>query len=447
MADGTTTHTLTRKQFLRYAGAAGLSGLAGCSGGGDGGSGATETTTAGEQTQTKQTTAKTAEKEPLRIGYMSWLSGVLAGAGVNHRKAFDLRVEEINENGGVNGHELEAVAKDTKASPDTAIKRARELVTQEDVDVLTGLLTSASGKAMAEFAKSQGVPFLSGGAQTPDLTKGQCNEMVYRCTGNIISQMTALAEGVAKMTPDDMTTVAGINPDYVYGQQCWEVFKEEFRKRRPDVEYISAAFPAFQKGDYKKEIQKTLDAEPDIVHSVLYSGDMISFVKQAEQFGFFEQVPEFAATAVDAAAASLGSEWPAGVIASNPTNWNWQENQRMQQFTEKFVDRYGEVPTGFYAGYGETNAVCLKAAIEKGGGISTQALREGMTDVTFDTVATRTHIRPGDHQAFRETYACGRYNPVERDVFPDKDVMGWTEIVEVPGDVIREVDPDECEAF
>lgn len=450
--------TDTRRQFLKATGLAAtgtVAALAGCSGGdgGDGGDGGTDggdgsTGDGGDGGgEDGETTTRADEQDPLRVGYLSWLSGVFAGAGVDHREAFDLRVDEINNSGGVNGHTLEVIHKDTKATPETGVERARELVTQENVDILTGLTTSSTGKAVTEFAKSQQIPFLVGGAQTPDITKDQCNEYTYRCCGNIISQMTALAEGVNQLAADDLTTVAGVNPDYVYGHQCWEYFKQEFKKRRPDVEFVGSTFPAFGKGDYAKEIQATIDKEPDIVHSVLYSGDMISFVKQAQQYSFFEEIPEFAAAALDASISSMGDAWPSGLIGQNPTQWNWTDNEQAQEFFTKYVDRYGRVPSGFYSGYGEVNAQALKGAVEKGGGVSKNELLEGMNDLTFESVATEAHIRPSDHQAFRETYAVGRYGSVERSLVSSKDVQGWTDIVTMPGSTIEEVDQDACEAF
>lgn len=429
-----------RRSFLKLAGTAGIAGLAGCSGGG-GDKTTTSTDSGGEKTTTKS--GGGGENATLRVGYLSWLSGPLASAGTQHKQGADIALEAIGSASG--GIDIEWIAKDSKGSPEIAVKRARELVQQEDVDMLTGCTTSASGKAVQQFAASQGIPFVHGATQTPDVTKKECKKQTFRFCTNIIHQQVTLAEGLARLTPDDATRVAGVNPDYVYGKQSWKIFKEQFKKRRPDVEFVSAQFPAFMKGEYKKEIQATLDANPDIVHSVLYSGDMISFIKQAQQFDFFEEVNHFGSGGLDLVAQALGDQM-VEAVGYNPTNWAWDQS-RMQEFTKKFTEKHNAVPDGFFAGYGHANVDCIAAAVKEAGSTEKSALIDAFEGLSFDSVIPTTTIRPGDHQGFHDSYLVGKYGPVENDPLPDQTVYGMQTVEEVPSKIVREVDTDKCEAF
>lgn len=436
------SNTSSRRKFLKLAGAAGLTGLAGCSGGGDGG--ATPTEGGGGDGGGGQTTKTTTQATTtLRVGYLSWLSGPLSSAGIQHRQGMEIGLEAT---GSVGDIEMEWIPKDTQGSPETAIKRARELVQQEDADLITGLTTSASGKALQEFSASQGVPFVHAGTQTPDVTKEACKETAFRYCTNIIHQEVPLAEALARMTPDDATRVTGINPDYVYGHQSWEIFKREFKKRRPDVEFVSPQFPAFMKGEYKKEIQALLDTDADIVHSVLFSGDMLSFIKQAKQFNLFEQIPYFGSGALDLVANSLGDQM-VEAIAYNPTNWAWKDNPRMKEFTKRYVEKHNTVPDGFFAGYGRSNVDCIAAAVEKAGTTEQGALIDALAGLTFESVIPTTTIREGDHQGFHENYLVGHYGPMDDDPIADKTIYGMKSIEMVSDDVVRKVDPDECKSF
>lgn len=441
------TTSVTRKRFLKMLGSAGVASLAGCSGSG-GGQGTTTQDTTGTTTTTKSSKTTSESKENLRVGFLSYLSGPIAGGGQDYYQGVELMTDMINEEGGVNGHKLDLIQADTQASPDTAIQRARQLTQDRDVDILIGLTTSASAKALAQFVKGIDTPLLFT-AGSPAITKEECNNLVFRCMPNTIHYQTVLAEGVAQMTSDSVTRIAGMNPDYGFGHDSWEIFKREFKKRRPEAEFVNAEFPAFLKGEYKKEIQATLDAEPDLIHSALYSGDMIAFVKQAHQYDLFEKVPEFAVAAADAAASSLGDQWVEGAIGQNSMNWHWKwgQDSELRKFTERYVDKYGTLPTGFFSAGGLANAECLRAAVEQGGGINQDSILSGLNGLEFETAYSGAVVRSGDHQTFMKENPVGRYGPVEADIIPDRDVMGWTEAVTVSDETLKSVDQDVCDAF
>lgn len=250
-----------RRSFLQLAGSAsapGMAGLAGCTGGdgdgngSDGGDRGGDGDDGGTTPEPTPTRAKTEARSTLRIGYLSWLSRPLAGQRKAHRNGAEIVLDQINETGGANGHEFEWFVQDTGSSPETAVQRARQLIQQEEVDLITGCHTSASGKALYQIAASQDISLIFGAVLTPDVTKEECAHTPFRPCTNLIHQEIQLAEALAQMTPADATTVAGINPDYVYEHQSWEVFKWAFEERRPDVEYVSEQFPAFLKGGLSK---------------------------------------------------------------------------------------------------------------------------------------------------------------------------------------------------
>lgn len=444
-----------RRSFLQIAGsagAAGMGGLAGCTGGdggdGDGGDGSDGGNGDGgggtpEPTPTRE---KTEERSTLRIGYLTWRSGPLSGQGEAHKNGAEIVLDRVNEAGGANGHEFEWFVRDTESSPETAVQRARQLIQQEDVDLITGCHTSASGKALNQFTSSQDIPLIFGATQTPDVTKQECAATTFRPCTNLIHQEVQLAEAVDLMTPSDATRVAGINPDYVYGHQSWEVFKRAFKERRPDVEYVSEQFPAFLKGDYKKEIQAILDTDPDVVQSVLFSGDMIAFIKQAHQFNFFDEIDHFATGALDPVSEALEDQM-VEAIAYNPTHWSYEGTDKVRAWAEEYVSRYNAVPDGWFAAYGQMNMECLRAAVEAAGSVAQDDLVDALKGLTFSSAVPDTTIREGDHQGFHELNLVGRYGPTDKQIVPGKNIYGFTDITEVPAEVVRADDPDECEAF
>src|ERR1700709_1593510 len=70
-----------------------------------------------------------------------------------YRKGWQLAVEEINAAGGVNGKKLVVVSRDDAGKPADAVTAANELVSRENVAMISGGFFSNVGLALADFAK------------------------------------------------------------------------------------------------------------------------------------------------------------------------------------------------------------------------------------------------------------------------------------------------------
>src|SRR5580658_5245805 len=80
--------------------------------------------------------------DPIKIGFPMPLSGPAAVYGVPTTKGAEIAVADINAKGGVLGRQLELLTRDSKANADEAVRLARELVLKNDVDFLSGTLSS-----------------------------------------------------------------------------------------------------------------------------------------------------------------------------------------------------------------------------------------------------------------------------------------------------------------
>src|ERR1700739_3077385 len=72
-----------------------------------------------------------------------------------YRKGWQLAVEEINAAGGVNGKKIEVISKDDGGKPADAVTAANELVSKDQVVMLSGTFFSNIGLAVADFAKQK----------------------------------------------------------------------------------------------------------------------------------------------------------------------------------------------------------------------------------------------------------------------------------------------------
>src|SRR5437868_13593460 len=68
-----------------------------------------------------------AQKNPILIGYLPALTGPSSSTGVGINRGVQMAVDEINKAGGVDGHQLEVISRDTQSEPTKAVNGAAEL--------------------------------------------------------------------------------------------------------------------------------------------------------------------------------------------------------------------------------------------------------------------------------------------------------------------------------
>src|ERR1700678_4674106 len=117
--------------------------------------------------------------EPLRIGVPTDLSGTYATLGEEVMRAVRFAVDEANANGGIAGHMVEYKSYDTEAKPDLARRQGEKLVS-EGYPILTGLIASGEGLAIAPLMERWGSIYVSTINKADELTGANCVARVFR---------------------------------------------------------------------------------------------------------------------------------------------------------------------------------------------------------------------------------------------------------------------------
>ena len=86
-------------------------------------------------------------KTEITLGSIQDLSGPLAGFGKQIRLGMLLRVDELNEQGGINGRKLKLIVEDSKYDPKNAVLAAQKLVNQDKIFAMVGHLGTAQNMA------------------------------------------------------------------------------------------------------------------------------------------------------------------------------------------------------------------------------------------------------------------------------------------------------------
>lgn len=388
-------------------------------------------------------------REPVTLGAVYPDPGPAAPLGPGAVAEAALAVQQANEAGGIDGRTVElvmAIDEETKSlvddrdlldvehvelvvadggsTPGDVVER---LAAEFGVQALFGLSSSAGALEAAPTIQAVGLPFVLTDVGTPFLTEPDTDTYgdyyasddgtaaarpnLFRTGANLSINTYAMARFADENL--DVTRVANLGPDTVYGRQAWAYFRAYANGLGADYEYVGSAFTPAGTDDMSAGIGTILDASPELVFTSFRTGDAVTFVRQAVERGLFEEVVDVFDTlgADPRVFGALDETMPEGVHYSS---WYWYtafDNRHNDAFVEDWKTTY-YLPTWHedessivnlpaYSGASAWAAVFLyRQAMEAAGGTRPEAVIAQLEGATFEKDPRGpTTVDPESHQA------------------------------------------------
>src|SRR5262245_12199300 len=130
--------------------------------------------------------------EPVLIGVCGPLTGQYAQYGAQWKKGFDLALDEINADGGINGRPLKYAFEDSQADPRQTVAIARKFVVDEKIIVEVGDFSSAASMAASPIYQAAGMVQFGFTNSHPNFTKG--GDFIWSNAVNQKDEMPLLAD-------------------------------------------------------------------------------------------------------------------------------------------------------------------------------------------------------------------------------------------------------------
>lgn len=340
-----------RRTFLKGATAGGLvltTGLAGCTnpvgGGGD---------------------------EPIKVGSLIDQSGELAVYGNPMANATQLAVDQINENGGLLDRDVELVMEDPQSSNDRYQSMARQLILEENVDVLLGGISSASREAIRPIVdENQQLYFY------PALYEGGvCDEYTY-LTGPVPpQQIQPLVEYMIDEFGENVYIMAA---DYNFGQisTLWaRQYIEEMGGTVQNNEFVPLSV-----SDFGSSINRIENQNPDWIMSFLVGANHVQFFKQANSQGLQKPM----GSTVQAGASYEHKTLSPPVLQDMHVSFNYLEEldtERNQKFVSNFRDKFPD--TEYINQHAQSQYLSIKfwqEAVEQAGTVNQQEVNDQLEE-------------------------------------------------------------------
>lgn len=362
---------------------------------------------------------------PAKVALITDSAGSTSLFGVSNINAARMAIEEINEDGGVLGEEVELLVRDSKGDPELGVSLARDAILQDGVNAIFGPVSSAVAVAMTDVAKKNKTPIFFHTSNTQTLTAENFHPYAFMVGPNTTMEGRGNAIDLAD---EPYKRWAVIAPDYEFGHLQSDAFIEKLQDLNPDVEIVKKVFPALGEKEFTSFINSILAEKPDAVYSALFAGDLIAFTQQAQPLDFFDKVFFTSLYETDALQA-LGEAAPEGVRGYSRAPFFAIESEKIDDFIQRYRDRYGVYPSDW--AIMAFDAVKLWAeGVEEAGSLDPEELIDVLEGYEFDSLRGPVTIRAADHQASVPVYS----GTVKQD--PDVGFATWTNVREIPGEEV-----------
>ncbi len=315
------------------------------------------------------------EQPPYRIGVMESLTGPGETYGNVAVRAKQMALDEINAAGGIDGRRLEFVVEDSQCSAKEAVAAYRKLTDVDGVKIILGTSCSGAMLGVAPLAEADGVILFSGLASNPDIANA--GDYIFR------TQISDVEVGIATgnvMWADGVRRLATITEATDYAEGVRRTTVAQFTKRGGEV--AAAESYASDVTDFRTQLTKLLDAEPDALHLAPQSEFAAGvIIKQARELGY--QGPIYAETiSVGTTALEIAGEDATGMKAI--TADLHPDNAKAQEVLANFRARYDYITLPWHLGSAYDNvyiaAECLRRT---GDDQDADGFRDCMYEITW----------------------------------------------------------------
>jgi branched-chain amino acid transport system substrate-binding protein len=287
------------------------------------------------------------KNEPLKIGILSPKSGAAATIGECGLRGAQWAAERANKSGGIAGRKVELVIEE-EVSPKDTIERFRRLQEQR-VECVQGIVSTGTSLSVAPVAEQSKSLLILWDGTTQNGVKDTMpdSRYVFKSTDNECEAVMGSLLAV-KYYKGKFKKIAGMNPDYSYGRNNWEAFKQILTRYGVEFKVVAEQWPKV--GSSPSEIARHVDAlkaaKPDLIFSSMLFADLPVFMSQAHAAGLLKHV-KFVLPAGTWQINALKKEYvPEGTILG----WNTlyfahpKASPLQKEFVKYYFDRYKEAP-------------------------------------------------------------------------------------------------------
>ncbi len=327
-----------------------------------------------------------AQSAPLKIGFITTLSGPGGYLGADIRDAFLLAAE----GGMLGGAKVEIMVEDDGLKPAQAKQIVNRFLKTDGIRLFTGVVFSNVLEAIAPDVLDEGGIYVSPNAGPSSLAGKNCHRNYYVVSWQNDTLHESAGENANRLGHKKVFVLA---PNYPAGRDAITGFKRFFKG-----EIAGEIYTKLNQTDYAPEMAQIRAANPDAVFQFHPGGLGIAFIRQYQQAGLIGKIPMVVSSpSLDSTTLAAVGESALGMEVS--AQWNSDfDNPASKKFVADFQAKYNRLPT-YYASQGYDTALAIAAALKGTGGkiADTEAFRTAMLKADFASTRGKFRFGPNQH--------------------------------------------------
>lgn len=356
-----TDKVINRRRLLQVTGSLTVAGLAGCTASGD------------------DNVFKIGANLPLSQGWEPY--------GDTQVRAAEIAIEEINDNGGLDGKEVELLVEDNQVDPQRARDMADRLVSRENADVLMGPISSANRVAVAAELERLQVPSLYASQYEGPVADDYCSEWMFHL-GDIPSQK--ISPLVPWLIEEHGDSFYLLGDDYNWPQETNGLVEEAVNANGGTV--VAEEYVSLDTTDFSSIIPRIVREDPDVLFMTVTGAGAASIQDQLLEQGVRDQFAQVGLAHGQGVVQGASPEATEGVITCHAYLENI-ENDANTEFIQNFRNEFGsDALVNYFTGPAYNAIQLLKDAVERSGGSSPDDIREGLQGASTNSVLGETSI-------------------------------------------------------
>lgn len=340
------------------------------------------------------------EAETITLGWIGPLTGDMTIWGTAEMQAITIAIEEVNEEGGILGKQVELKTYDNRGDAVETTNAAKKAIQQDGCIAIFGCNTSSTAIALSEVCTDLKIPQIATTATNSKLTQnddGTVHPYTFRVClsdpqmGDVMAQYAFKEMGLRKVA-----IIYEIGSDYSLG--VTQNFTDSFTNCGGEI-VISEAYNTGDV-DFRAQLTKIAQADFEALFIPANYKEVGLVANQARSMGITQQLIGPDAWQVDdlfdlAAEAMEGGYFVSGTDITS---------ESLKGFGDKFKERWDYYPSevGTNAYFATDAFIMLKSAIEAAGSVDSEAIRDELEKTTdLQCLTSKITVMPENHNPLR----------------------------------------------
>ncbi|ETA07301.1 putative ABC transporter substrate-binding protein [Gordonia alkanivorans NBRC 16433] len=314
--------------------------------------------------------------DTIKVGSLNSLSGTMAISEVTVRDSIKLAVDQINDNGGVLGKQIQLIGEDGASEPTIFAEKAEKLISADCVAAVFGGWTSSSRKAMLPvFEDNNSLLYY------PVQYEGLESSKNIFYTGATTNQQ--IVPALEYLKEKGVKSLYLVGSDYVFPQTANRIIKAYAAAN--GIEIKGEDYTPLGSTDFSTIVNKVRTADADAVFNTLNGDSNVAFFREYKNVGLTPQaMPVVSVSIAEEEVGGIGVENIEGQLVA----WDYYQtvdNPANKSFVEDYKAAYGaNKPTSDPMEAAYVSVYLWKNTVEKANSFAVADVQKAAGGVTFE---------------------------------------------------------------